>query len=122
DPEPAAEEPDAVVDPEPSPEPGTPDAPNRPPRTELTVHAEQVEVTLPFLLVQAPELGFSTYVFEEFHVEFLDEPVPGIRVSDPHRDRPTVIEVTAFPADTAEEAALAALHEAAAGDDAWVQP
>lgn len=110
-------------DPGPVPEPdNAAEAPARPARTEMTVHVEQVEVTLPFALIHAPELGFSTYLFEDFALAASDGPLPGIRVDHPDPDRRTFIEVTAYPGGTTAEAALAALYAAADDDDAWVQP
>lgn len=124
-PEPAQEEHGAIADPDPAPEPGAaeaPEEPDRPERADLAVHAEQVEVTLPFVLVRVPDLGFSTYVFEEYRVEFFDDPAPGIRASDPHPGRSTFIEVTALPAGTGQEEARAALSAAADAPGGWVQP
>ncbi len=120
--DPALTDPDPDARHHPEQERGTdvPRSPPRPARAELTVHAEQVEVTLPFVLIQAPELGFSTYVFEEFKVESTGSSPSGLRVSDPRRT--TFIEVTAFPGGTTEEAALVALHEIASDGDALVQP
>ncbi|HEX6988968.1 MAG TPA: hypothetical protein VF282_05810 [Bacillota bacterium] len=101
---------------------GAPAPPERPAATELTVQVEQVELALPFYLIQPAALHFSTYLFAEFEVEMIDEPMPGIRAYDPHPDRQAFIEVTAYPDDTTEADARAAFQDAAADDDAWVQP
>lgn len=63
-----------------------PPAPQRPATVELPVQVEQVEISLPFVLLNPPSLPFSTYLFADFEQEAMSEPYPGVRAYHPEAD------------------------------------
>ena len=83
----------------------------RPEKVDLQVMVEQIEMTMPFVLVSAPSLPFSTYIFEEFQTEVLTEPSSGVRATHSRKDLLMNIEVTLYPQTATQAEVLASFHE-----------
>lgn len=88
--------------------------PSRPPTADVPVTVEMAQVSLPCVLLAPARLPFSTYLFEEFQAEPLDNPLPGVRVADNFTAPRFLMEVVFYPEASSQDDAARAFAKAVA--------